>query len=64
MACDTGSKRSGGAQSGFVWCLGVIGAAIHFIGNADGFWAGVLGFLKALVWPVFVVWKLLEFLKL
>ena len=37
--------------------LGFIGAAIYFISNATGFWVGVLGFLKAIVWPVFMVYE-------
>lgn len=46
-------------QGGAVWFLGTIGAAIYFIGHSVGFWAGVLAFLKALVWPVFLVnWAL------
>ncbi len=40
-----------------VYLLGMIGAAIYFISNATGFWAGVLGFLKALVWPAFLVFE-------
>jgi hypothetical protein len=43
--------------SGAVYGLGLIGAAIYFIGHAATFWAGVLGFLKAIVWPVFLVLK-------
>lgn len=43
------------APSGAFYGLGMIGAAIYFIGNAVTFWAGVLGFLKAIVWPVFFV---------
>jgi len=39
--------------------LGFLGAAIYYISTATGFWMGVLGFLKAIVWPVFVVMKLL-----
>jgi hypothetical protein len=27
----------------------------HYIQAADGFWDGVLGILKAFVWPAFVV---------
>jgi len=42
--------------------LGLIGAAIYFIQQATTFWGGVLGFLKALVWPAFLVYKLLQFL--
>jgi hypothetical protein len=42
-------------SSGAVYGLGFIGAAIYYIGGATGFWMGVLGFLKAVVWPVFMV---------
>lgn len=48
-------KMHGGAPSGAVYCMGMIGAAIYYISHAVGFWMGVLGFLKALVWPVFFV---------
>ena len=43
-----------------VYGLGFIGAAIYFISTATTFWIGVLGFLKAIVWPVFVVYELLK----
>ena len=45
--------------SGAVYGVGFIGAAIYYISQATGFWAGVLGFLKAIVWPAFLVHKLL-----
>ena len=45
-----------------VYGLGLIGAAIYFISIATGFWAGVLGFLKAIVWPVFLVFEALKYL--
>lgn len=41
--------------------LGFIGAAIYFISTACGFWAGVLGFLKACIWPVFFVYESFKF---
>lgn len=44
---------------GGIYFLGFIGAAIYYIQQADSFWMGVLGFLKALVWPAFLVYKLL-----
>lgn len=44
-------------SSGAVYGLGLIGAAIYFISGATGFWMGVLGFLKAIVWPVFLVFE-------
>lgn len=51
-----------GATSGAVYGLGLIGAAIYFISQATTFWLGVLGFLKALVWPAFMVYEALKFL--
>lgn len=45
-----------------VYGMGLIGAAVYFIGQASSFGAGVVGLLKAFVWPAFVVYKLLEFL--
>jgi len=55
-----GSGRAGGGD--VVYGLGLIGALVWYIGQADGFWAGVLGVLKAIVWPAFVVYDLLRFL--
>lgn len=43
--------------TGCVYGLGFIGAAIYFISVATGFWMGVLGFLKAIVWPAFLVFE-------
>lgn len=45
------------ASGGAVYGMGFIGAAIYFIGHADTFWMGVLGFLKAIVWPAFMVYQ-------
>lgn len=42
-----------------VYGLGFIGAVIFFIQHADGFWMGVLGILKAIVWPAMIAYKLL-----
>ena len=45
-----------GAPSGAVYGLGLIGAAVYFIIHATSFWLGVLGVLKAIVWPAFFVY--------
>ena len=50
--------------TGALYFFGFVGAVIYYIGHSSGFWAGVLGFLKALIWPVFLIYKLLEFLKM
>ena len=55
-------SRKGHAPAGAVYCLGLIGAAIFYISIAPTFWVGVLGFLKAIVWPVFLVLEALKFL--
>ena len=49
--------------AGAIYCLGLVGAAIYFISQATTFWTGVLGFLKALVWPVFLIYEALKYLK-
>jgi hypothetical protein len=51
-------------KGGAIYGLGFIGAAVYYISTATGFWMGVLGFLKALVWPAFMVYGLLKFLGL
>jgi hypothetical protein len=48
--------------SGAVYGLGFIGSAIYFISTATGFWMGVLGLLKALVWPAFLIFDLLKYI--
>jgi hypothetical protein len=45
---------------GGIYFLGFIGAAVYYIQQSTGFWNGVVGVLKALVWPAFLVYKLLH----
>jgi len=58
MCCNIGDNCKGGCG----YFLGFLGAAIYYIATATGFWVGVLGFLKAIVWPLFLVLELLKFL--
>jgi len=46
---------------GCTYFLGIIGAAVYYIGSTTGFWVGVLGLLKAMVWPVFLVYEVLKY---
>jgi hypothetical protein len=48
------------APTSAIYGLGFIGAAIYYISNATGFWMGFVGFLKALVWPAFLVYEALK----
>ncbi|MFD2564430.1 hypothetical protein [Aquimarina rubra] len=49
------------ASSNTVYGLGIIGALIYYISHATSFWIGVLGILKAIVWPAFLVYELLKY---
>lgn len=51
-------------KDGMIYILGFIGALVYFIQHSPTFLDGVLGFLKALVWPALLIYKALEFLKL
>lgn len=46
--------------SGAIYFFGFIGAAIYYVSTASDFWAGVLGLLKAAVWPAFLVYEALN----
>lgn len=64
-ACNT--KQSSANVTGASSCiygLAFLGALIYFIQQATTFWIGVLGVLKALVWPAILIYKVLEFLKM
>ncbi|MCK9401505.1 MAG: hypothetical protein M0Q51_16120 [Bacteroidales bacterium] len=52
------------APSGAVYAFGLIGSAVYFISTATGFWMGVVGFLKALVWPAFLVYEAFKHLAM
>ena len=57
------TSRKSGNSGAALYGLGFVGALIYFIQAATSFWIGVLGFFKALLWPAFLVYYLLEFLK-
>ena len=52
----------GGAPASAVYGLGLIGAMVYFISHATGFWIGVLGFLKALVWPAVLIYEVMKYI--
>lgn len=47
-----------------IYFLGFIGAAIYFISSAAGFWMGVGGFFKAIIWPAFLVFEAFKYLSI
>jgi hypothetical protein len=65
MEKETKNKKwqmnGGGAPAGVVYSLGFIGAIIYYIQHADTFLIGVIGVLKAFVWPALVVYRLFQY---
>lgn len=56
---DICSNRGSGHA---LYGLGFIGSLVYYIQSATGFWAGVLGILKSIVWPAFLVYELMKFI--
>jgi hypothetical protein len=61
--CSDKSNRNmnmgGHAGGGAVYGLGLIGALVYFIQHATSFGDGLLGILKAIVWPALLIYQLL-----
>ncbi len=55
-------KGSCSACGGGFYGLGFLGAAIYYISTATGFWNGVWGVIKAIVWPAFLTFELMKYL--
>lgn len=53
-----------GGMGGGIYGLAFVGAAVYFIQHSDTFWIGVLGFLKAIVWPALLMYKILTMLNM
>lgn len=58
------SSHASGASGGGVYFFAFIGAVIYFLQQATTFGEGVIGVLKAIVWPAILVYKLFGFLGL
>lgn len=61
---DCKKPHASHAAGSGIYGLAFVGAAVYFLQHSVTFWAGVVGILKALVWPALLVYKLLEFLKM
>lgn len=55
-------NRAGASEA--VYGLGFIGALVYFIQHAATFGMGVLGVLKAVVWPAILIYQVLAALKM
>ena len=47
---------------GCFYFLGFVSALVYYVTTAPTFWDAFLGFFKALVWPAFLVFGLLQFI--
>ena len=52
--------KCGGCGQDAVYGIGLVGAVIYFVGKADSLSTGLIGILKAIVWPAFLVYKALN----
>jgi len=59
---DKAKSAASTSEGNLVYCLGLIGAGVYFVQQANGFGEIVVALLKALVWPAFVIYDLLKFL--
>jgi len=53
---------SGAKCGGCGYFLGLVGAAAYYLSVTEGLWPSVVGLLKALVWPAFLVFGVLKYL--
>jgi hypothetical protein len=52
--------RSGDGKA--IYGLGFIGALVYYVSTAPNFWAAVIGIVKAILWPAFLVYGLLQWM--
>ena len=52
-----------GFMGGF-YGLAFIGVAVYYVQQSTGFWMGVLGVLKAIVWPALLAYKVFTLLHM
>lgn len=45
-----------------IYGLGIIGTGIYYVSTATSFWTGILGILKALIWPTILTYEILKYI--
>lgn len=55
-------SHNSGSGCGAIYFFGFIGALVYFLSQATNFWAGVVGFFQAIVWPAYMVYEGLKLL--
>lgn len=62
--CGPDRRRGNPGGGGAVYGLGFIGAFVWFWQQADGLGQHLVGFLKSVVWPAFLVYEAFERLSI
>ncbi len=52
------------SSNGAVYGLGMIGALVYYISTASNIPDGLFGIIKAVLWPAFVIYKVMESLSM
>lgn len=63
----TTNKKQVAAQNapgGFVLFMAWVGALVYFVQNSQGLGGFVLAVLKSLVWPAYVLYAVMQLLKI
>ena len=58
------SHKANAGAGGAVYGLGFTGALVYYFMTATTFAMGAIGFLKAIVWPAFLVYELMKYLSM
>lgn len=62
IKCNVKDHVCGHGSGGAIYGLGFLGALVYFVTTAPDFWMALLGVVKAILWPGFLVHGLLTFL--
>ena len=60
--CESKERFHGHGSGSAIYGLGFVGALVYYVTTAPTFWAVIIGFFKAIVWPGFLVYGALKFL--
>lgn len=55
-------KNCNKGEGNMFYFIGFVGAAVYFVSKATTFWMGVIGLLKAAVWPAYLIYGALKYL--
>ncbi|MFW6287738.1 MAG: hypothetical protein ACOC2J_03200 [bacterium] len=55
-------KDTNNAVNSAIYGMGFIGAVVYYITTASSIGVGLLGLLKAIFWPAFLVYELFKYL--